>query len=717
MIEPLATIAAIEEFAVNKLILRQGAVFGTGGEDDEDESNEPKEIPPTETGNKREKKESEKDTKSKKHHKTSSTTTASAGRKKDKDDKSPTKEGSESPTVYIRMGSFALPGSMTIFQAVQQLGEWREKCAKAPNQEVVTSYRMWEEPQTIHFSLAPYEPTTTPFLNIHNTRQKGHLVLPLPITGDGLTTTGSVAVNHAATVPLLLSRYGPKGQEKEISPVASSTLRVLRLFHAAHKNWSSLIELVRRRVRVGAFTEGFLSELTAVDPGPFSDDVYVNPKLTNKVLKLLGDPLLLCSGCLSQSWCHSLVLDCPFLFPLTMRRAFFEMACLGPTRALLRLQERLADEGDSSQLRIGRVHKQKVRLSRDNVLEAAKKLVDAYGQTRCFVEIEYYDEVGTGLGPTLEFYTIVSRAMRKREHVLWVTEDVVDAEDIYVRAAGGLFPQPALPSTANVGMFKFIGAIIARALFDRRIMDIPLSVPMLKALRDDPVCLDDLSYIAPEVHKVLINILTRNLGCPVADLGLYFVLPGHPGITLCEKGETILVTDDNIQEYVHLVTTTWLHTSVAMQLCALRDQIHQLVPVETLRMFYPEELNELLCGSQEVPTIEMMEASVLCDHGYSKSSRAIKYLFNITSQFNPSEWSTFVKFVTGASRLPAGGLRSLRPSLTVVRKTQDDGDVDTLPSVMTCANYLKLPDYETQDKMKERLMLAMREGGDAFHLS
>ena len=42
---------------------------------------------------------------------------------------------------------------------------------------------------------------------------------------------------------------------------------------------------------------------------------------------------------------------------------------------------------------------------------------------------------------------------------------------------------------------------------------------------------------------------------------------------------------------------------------------------------------------------------------------------------------------------------------------------DALPSVMTCANYLKLPDYATEETMKEKLYLAMMEGQESFHLS
>ena len=42
---------------------------------------------------------------------------------------------------------------------------------------------------------------------------------------------------------------------------------------------------------------------------------------------------------------------------------------------------------------------------------------------------------------------------------------------------------------------------------------------------------------------------------------------------------------------------------------------------------------------------------------------------------------------------------------------------DYLPSVMTCVNYLKLPDYSSLDVLRERLTVAIKEGQGAFHLS
>lgn len=65
------------------------------------------------------------------------------------------------------------------------------------------------------------------------------------------------------------------------------------------------------------------------------------------------------------------------------------------------------------------------------------------------------------------------------------------------------------------------------------------------------------------------------------------------------------------------------------------------------------------------------------------------------------------------------GLRSLTPQLTIVCKTVDSADSPDayLPSVMTCVNYLKLPDYSSVDVMKRRLATAISEGQMSFHLS
>ena len=39
--------------------------------------------------------------------------------------------------------------------------------------------------------------------------------------------------------------------------------------------------------------------------------------------------------------------------------------------------------------------------------------------SRSLLEVYYVGEVGTGLGPTLEFYTLLSRAFQEEQHGMW----------------------------------------------------------------------------------------------------------------------------------------------------------------------------------------------------------------------------------------------------------------------------------------------------------
>lgn len=65
------------------------------------------------------------------------------------------------------------------------------------------------------------------------------------------------------------------------------------------------------------------------------------------------------------------------------------------------------------------------------------------------------------------------------------------------------------------------------------------------------------------------------------------------------------------------------------------------------------------------------------------------------------------------------GFKSLTPMFTVVCKASEPPFTpdDYLPSVMTCVNYFKLPDYSDINVMRRRLKTAVQEGQGAFHLS
>jgi len=170
---------------------------------------------------------------------------------------------------------------------------------------------------------------------------------------------------------------------------------------------------------------------------------------------------------------------------------------------------------------------------------------------------------------------------------------------------------------------------------------------------------------------------------------------------------------------VQRVLDVFLNEGVLAQVSAFRTGFSTVFPVQKLCAFTPEELDVLLNGSREKWEVSTLIEHLKFDHGYMRSSRAVGFLLEVLCEFNDTTLATFLKFVTGSPRLPVGGLARLQPRLTIVQKRPEEGiSPDAyLPSVMTCANYVKLPDYSSKEIMRERLVTAISEGQGAFYLS
>jgi E3 ubiquitin-protein ligase TRIP12 len=189
-------------------------------------------------------------------------------------------------------------------------------------------------------------------------------------------------------------------------------------------------------------------------------------------------------------------------------------------------QHSVSSNSRSNDLRIGRIQRQKVRISRSRILDSAKKVMQLYGKSKSILEVEYFNEVGTGLGPTLEFYTLVSRELQRTNLYIWrdpkhphppsttaATDTKAPADndkEEYVNNPGSLFPLPIQPDADSTDakrkreeLWSFIGTFVAKALLDNRLLDLPLSIPFLKWMLGKPLTFHDLSIIDPELHASL----------------------------------------------------------------------------------------------------------------------------------------------------------------------------------------------------------------------
>ncbi|XP_018648391.1 putative ubiquitin protein ligase E3a, partial [Schistosoma mansoni] len=378
-----------------------------------------------------------------------------------------------------------------------------------------------------------------------------------------------------------------------------------------------------------------------------------------------------------------------------------------------------------------RRHKVTVNRDEKRLLKQAEMTLNEMGDSRAVLEIAFEGEVGFGLGPTLEFYTLISRLLMKSNLSLW--HGCESTSDGYLIApAPGLYPRPFSRQTKSsvirevCGKFNFLGRLLARALLDWRRLDLPFSPAFFKwflapttsdSIRKDASNLPSSVSLGGVYLNNAINIKSVHhhhhqtqkldsikaslamLDNEVDDLCLNFTLPGYE-VELIKNGAHTNVTGANLSCYLRLVAHWLVIEGASRQMEAVLKGFDSVLPNVRSRLttlFQPDEMENLFCD-EEGWDVQSLTQSCCCDHGYTPQSRAIRLLFEIMSEFTPEQRRLFVQFVTGSPRLPVGGFRALKPPLKIVMKRETGENVDHhLPSVMTCQNYLKLPDYSSKE--------------------
>ncbi|RXK36787.1 hypothetical protein M231_05948 [Tremella mesenterica] len=477
---------------------------------------------------------------------------------------------------------------------------------------------------------------------------------------------------------------------------------------------SKLLRLLRVLHNLCAENRDASGRMDVVD-----ENLFINNKLTAKLTRQMEEVMIIASNCLPD-WASELPKHFAFLFPFETRYAFLQATSFGYQRLL----SRSAAQTRSSNRRedfnpFSRISRQKVRISRAQLLESCVKVMELYGTASGILEVEYFDEIGTGLGPTLEFYSIASREFARRALQIWRDEDEAKPGP-YVFHPRGLFPAPVGPGEpassvagSRLSWFKTLGLFVGRALLDSRIIDVNLNKLFLKLILGKTVkkSISNLKLVDPALARSLERLQSyliarkeiealalpassrRNKlsaltvgGAKLTDLSLDFTLPGY-AIDLRPRGAFVDVDDSNLEEYIDKVLDLTLGSGIHDQVKAFQDGFSMIFPIQDMAIFSPEELGVLFGNADEDWSRETLEQAIKADHGYNLDSRAVQNLLEVMSGYDKDERRHFLQFITGAPKLPIGGFRGLQPPFTVVRKPHEApfrAD-DYLPSVMTCA--------------------------------
>jgi len=309
------------------------------------------------------------------------------------------------------------------------------------------------------------------------------------------------------------------------------------------------------------------------------------------------------------------------------------------------------------------------------------------------------------------------------------TEGFSPANGLWREAEGStLFPAPfAAGATAEARAaacagLRLCGALLAKALQEGLLADVPLAEPLLGKLRGEKGELNDLAALDGGLYRSLLA-LKRFQGDHSA-LCLSFTAPGDGDAELAPGGAGVAVSERNKLAYIQLAAHHALTASVRPQCAAFVEGFTSVVPAAWLRAFSAAELSVLVSGARG-GGLDVADLARHCNYGggYDAQHPTIAALWELLSELSSEQQRAFLKFVTACPRAPLLGFGALHPRFTVHRAAvagseagDESADLERLPTAATCSSLLKLPPYRSKEELRGKLLYAISSGA-GFDLS
>eukprot|EP00252_Welwitschia_mirabilis_P007759 TRINITY_DN1943_c0_g1_i1.p1 TRINITY_DN1943_c0_g1~~TRINITY_DN1943_c0_g1_i1.p1 ORF type:complete len:3671 (+),score=717.88 TRINITY_DN1943_c0_g1_i1:355-11367(+) len=350
-------------------------------------------------------------------------------------------------------------------------------------------------------------------------------------------------------------------------------------------------------------------------------------------------------------------------------------------------------------------------------------LEDSYNQLRMRsvddlkgrLTVQFQGEEGIDAGGlTREWYQLLSRVIFDKGALLFTT---VGNQSTFQPNPNSVF------QTEHLSYFKFVGRVVAKALFDGQLLDVYFTRSFYKHILGAKVTYHDIEAIDPDYYKNLKWMLENDIS-DILDLTFSMDADEEKHILyektevmdyeLIPDGRNIRVTEENKHKYVDLVAEHRLTTAIRPQINAFLEGFHELIPKHLISIFNDKELELLISGLPEIDFDDLKSSTEYT--GYNAVSSVIQWFWDIVQGFSKEDMARLLQFVTGTSKVPLEGFKALQgisgPQRFQIHKAY--GAPERLPTAHTCFNQLDLPEYSSKEQLEERLLLAIHEGNEGF---
>jgi ubiquitin-protein ligase E3 A len=309
--------------------------------------------------------------------------------------------------------------------------------------------------------------------------------------------------------------------------------------------------------------------------------------------------------------------------------------------------------------------------------------------------VSYQEEAGIGNGMIRDWFSMFARdSLSDQVGLFKLRKDELPAFR---------YINPDISPT-EIGMwgriFEAIGRFMALAIVHEIGIGYDFPIMFYAKLLNRKISLEDLMIYEPEVAQSMRAILNAASIEEMLIDEIEIDGTAHP-LTMENRNELV---DRYINSRIPLESLPFL--------MSIQKGLFDVIPEYVFENTSPETLRLILLGTSELDVDELQRLTDY-DVGYDAAHVVIRNFWTVLRSFDSEMKSKFLFFLTSSAHLPLGGLQALGKRF----KIQQGSNTRGYPTTATCFFTLRLPPYDSIERLRERLVVAIQQGGDGVFRS